>query len=45
MRMNTKFWLKNMKGRDHLEDLDIDRRIILEWILEKKEWKVWVGFI
>jgi hypothetical protein len=25
----------NMKRRDHLEDLDEDRRIILEWILEK----------
>jgi hypothetical protein len=26
-------WLKNVKGRDHLEDLGIGRRIILEWIL------------
>ena len=26
------------KGRDHLEDLDLDGRIILKWILRK-----WAG--
>jgi hypothetical protein len=30
--MGTKFWLKNLKGRDNLEDLDIDGKIILELI-------------
>jgi hypothetical protein len=30
---NTKFWLENLKGRDRFEDLCIDGRIILEWIL------------
>jgi hypothetical protein len=34
-----------MKGRDHLEDLDADRKIILEWISEKQGGKVWTGFI
>jgi hypothetical protein len=23
-------WLENLKGRDHVEDLDIDRKIILK---------------
>jgi hypothetical protein len=32
---SIKFWSKNMKGRDHLEGLVIDGRIILERILEK----------
>jgi len=29
------FWLENLKERDHAEDLDVDRKIILEWILGK----------
>jgi hypothetical protein len=27
--MHTKFWLENMKGRDHMEDLGIDGNLIL----------------
>jgi hypothetical protein len=34
-----------MKGRDHSEDLGVDGRIILEWILGKYGGKVWTGFI
>jgi hypothetical protein len=33
------------EGRDHSEDLDIDRRIILEWILGKWGERLWTGFI
>jgi hypothetical protein len=33
--MHAKFCLGNLKGRDHLEDLGVDGRIILEWILKK----------
>jgi hypothetical protein len=33
--MRTKFWLENLKARCHSEDLGLDRRIILELILEK----------
>jgi hypothetical protein len=30
---------------DHLEDLDIDGKIILKWILEKQIWNVdWIHF-
>jgi hypothetical protein len=29
------FWLKSLKGRDHLKDLGVDGRIILKWILGK----------
>jgi len=32
--MHTVFSLENLKGRDHSEDLRIDR-IILGWILRK----------
>jgi hypothetical protein len=27
--MHTKFWSENQKGKDHSEDLDLDRKIIL----------------
>jgi hypothetical protein len=43
--MCTKFKSGNLKGRDHLEDLGIDGRIILEWILWKWGERVWIGFI
>jgi hypothetical protein len=38
------FCQNNLKGKDHLEDLGIDGRIIL-WLLEKYGGKVWTGFI
>jgi len=34
------FWLENMKGKDHLENLGADGKITLEWILGKQ-----TGFI
>jgi hypothetical protein len=33
--MHTKFWLEDLKRRDHSEDLDVNGSIILEWILGK----------
>jgi hypothetical protein len=33
--MHTIFWLENLTGRDHLEDLGVDGKIILEWIVGK----------
>jgi hypothetical protein len=35
----------NLKRRDHLEGLGIDRRIILDCILGKEHGKVWTGCI
>jgi hypothetical protein len=32
--MHVWFWLGNLRERDHLKDLGIDRRIILKWILK-----------
>jgi hypothetical protein len=37
--------LANLKGIDHLEDLDVYGRIILEWILGKYVEKLCTGFI
>jgi hypothetical protein len=39
------FWLKNLKGRDQLEVLGVDGRIILNCILWKQGRKVWTGYI
>jgi hypothetical protein len=33
-----RFWWGNLRKRDHLEDQDVDGRIILRWIFKK-----WVG--
>jgi hypothetical protein len=33
--MPTKLLSENLRGRDNLKILGIDRRIILEWIIEK----------
>ena len=32
-----------MRGTDHLEDLDVDWRIILKWIFRKWDVGVWTG--
>jgi hypothetical protein len=34
-----------MKGRDHSDNLGINGRIVLEWILGKYSGKVWTGFV
>jgi hypothetical protein len=33
--MNAIVWLENLKGRGHLEDLGVDGKLILEWVLRK----------
>jgi hypothetical protein len=38
------FGQKNLRGRDNLEDLGIDEKVILEQILGKKSGKVWIIF-
>jgi hypothetical protein len=35
--VHTGFWLGDMWKRDHLEDLGVDGKIILKWILQ--QWK------
>jgi hypothetical protein len=33
-RVAYRFWLGNLRAIDHLDDLHIDGRIILEWIIK-----------
>jgi hypothetical protein len=37
--------VENLKGGDNLEDLSIDGKIILNWILRKEGGKLWTGCI
>jgi hypothetical protein len=39
------FWLESQKEKDHKEDTDIGRRIILKWILGKYDEVLWTGSI
>jgi hypothetical protein len=38
--MYTQLWLENLKGRDHSEDIDIHRRITVDWIVKKQPGRV-----
>jgi hypothetical protein len=33
--MNTGFWWGILKGRDHVEDMGVDRIMTLKWMLKK----------
>jgi hypothetical protein len=36
---------ENLKERDHLADVGIDGRVILQWALQKYGVRQWAGFI
>jgi hypothetical protein len=38
-------WPENLKGKDYLDDLGVDGRIILKSVLMKNYVKMWTGFI
>jgi hypothetical protein len=41
--VHTGFWLGNLRERDHLEDLSIDKRITLKWIFKLQDGRVeWI---
>jgi hypothetical protein len=41
----TRFWWRNMRDRDHLEDPSVDRKIILRWVFRKWDVGAWTGSI
>jgi hypothetical protein len=41
----TIFWSENLNGEDNLEDLGVDGKTVLEWILGKKGGGLWTGRI
>jgi hypothetical protein len=42
---HTGFWWKNIKERIHLDDIGLDGRTLLEWILDKQHEMVYNGLI
>jgi hypothetical protein len=45
IRNAYRVWSEKLKGTDHLEDQDLDGRIILKLILMRLDVRVWTGFI
>jgi hypothetical protein len=45
IRNAHKFFVGKTEGKKPLEDLDVDVKITLEWILRKQGGKVWTRFI
>jgi len=43
MRNAYKILSEILKGKDHSEELDVDGKVILWWILGKSGGKVWTG--
>jgi hypothetical protein len=43
--MYTQFWSETLKGRDHSEDLGVDREDNIRIDLVEIGWEVWTGFI
>jgi hypothetical protein len=43
--VHTKFWHETLKEIEQEEDLDVDGRVVLKWILKKQGRKVRTGFI
>ena len=43
--MRTGFCWGDLRERDHLEDLDVGRSIILKWIVKEWDGEAWAGLI
>jgi hypothetical protein len=41
VEMHAGFWWENLRERDHSENLGVDGRIILKWIVRKYVWRAW----
>jgi hypothetical protein len=44
-QVHIEFWWENLRERGHLEDLGIDRRMILKWIFQRWDGRAWTGLV
>jgi hypothetical protein len=44
-KVHTGYWWEDLREGDHLEDLGVDRRIILKWLFKKWDGEAWTGLI
>jgi hypothetical protein len=42
MKIYTQFWYEKLKERDNLEDLGVDVGMLLQCILKKQDWRLWI---
>jgi hypothetical protein len=42
--LRNAYKIETVKGRGHLGDLGIGGRLLLKWILEKWDMRMWTGF-
>jgi hypothetical protein len=43
--VHTGFWWEDLRERDHVKDLGVDRRIMLKCIFKKWDGEAWTGLI
>jgi hypothetical protein len=44
-KSTCRVWWRNMKNSDHLEDLSVDWRLTIKWILKICAGREWIGLI
>lgn len=43
--MHTVVWWVNLKAKEHVEDLSMDRRTLLKWVVKEQGWRTWTAFV
>jgi hypothetical protein len=43
--VHTGFLVGRHEGKNQLEDVGVDGRIILKWFFKKWDWEAWTGLI